>query len=340
MAVTGSSIQAYGGDAPNITGIEQYIDQIVHAVQQMDMKIWNLIPTKSLPIGTRTLWIPKMDALDGTNGYQDTMTSGLVTGSMDDAGADINEFSSSTDRFGFTKNMTLSNVKRQLSGTKYDVTPFIPEDDLLSTGWIDVMQNTKIECDYRWNRYRDSVLLAALQAASVYEGTDDTTTGAFPTATVAFADGGGKIVGGASTTPDRSVLEEILYQFKISEVDIEVEKPIILCNPLFAKYLRAQEELISRDYTSHDNVDSRTIHEAGGFRIIESNLITATDGYHNNVAFMPSAMKTAEWGAMRVKESYRADRRDGLQIAMKYESGAVRVEDKKVIWVRTKDSSL
>jgi hypothetical protein len=338
MAVSGSLIQTHAGDAPNITGVEQYLDEIIHACQQRDSKLWNLVPSKSLPINTRTLWIPKMDQIDGSAGYQDTMTSGIVSGVMNDAGADINAFAVSTDRYGFTKNMAMTNTKRQLTGTKYYINPLIPEDDLLSTGWVDIMQATKQTIDYRWNRYRDTVLLTALGAATVLEGEDDTTTGAFPTATVAFAAGGGVTVGGAATLADRDLMEEITYNFEVNEVDLEVERPILVCPPLVKRMLRDADELKNRDYTDKNNVDVTTLEEACGFRIIVTNQITASDGKFRCFAFVPSALRTAEWGQMRIKESYRPDRNDGLQISMKYESGAVRVEDKKVIWVDVKST--
>lgn len=341
MAVSGSQIQAHAGDAPNIQGVEQYLDQIVHACQQTDSKLWGLFPTKPLPINTRTLWIPIMNEMDDSSGYEDTMTSGIVSSVMGTSGAKLHAHSATADRFGFTQNMALTNKKRQLTGTRYRCAPLIPEDDLISTGWIDYMQATKQAVDYEWNRYRDSVVLTALGAATVYEGYDNTSTGAFPTDTVAFADGGGVTVGGAQTVADRDLMEEIIYNFETNHVDLTVEKPIFICPPLVKRMLRDADELKNRDYTDHNNVDKVTTEEACGFRVIVSTQITAhADGYYQCYALVPSAMKTAEWGGMRIKESYRPDRNDGLQISMKYESGAVRISDKKIIWVRVKSTWL
>ena len=338
MSISDHKIQNFAGDLPNINGVEQYLDKAFHACQQMDSRLWNLFPFKSMSQSDRTLWIPMIDKLDGTTGRMDTMTSGIVSNPMASTGAALAALGHAS-KYYFTQNMVPGNKKRLLYANAPEVAaPLIALTDMNSNAWIDAMSQYLRGLEYAWNRFRDSAIVTMLGATTVIEGTDHTTTGAVPTSTETYLDTY-SVLGGGDTIADWKLIEQLTKEFEDRDVNVVTETPILIGPPRLKQHLRASKVLINQDYTTRNVVDSNDLQEVEGYRlrIVSNDIISASAGTIRCYAVIPSGCMTAEWGTMYSSMSVRHDRYDALQTLQMYISGAVRVLDASVIWFDIKD---
>jgi hypothetical protein len=191
------------------------------------------------------------------------------------------------------------------------------------------------EARFRWNRYRDSVIITALGAA-VDEGNRSTSTGAwsfnstsFPTGQVLNSDG--------EDAMSRALLEDVITKFEDNDVDIEgPERPVLLLGPNQKQALRDEDVLVNFDYQSSKPLSGPGLPTALGFDVIVSTqLATTTNAAGDTVrycyAFLPSGIMFAEWEDMEIQIDNRPDRRNATQIAFDHESGAIRLDDYKVV---------
>lgn len=332
MSLSGYKLGRFTGDPVDLTMTEQYFDQLIYEAQQMDMKLAGKCLQRSLPKGTSELIIPISEKIDGTSGKTDTTSSGLVTAVM---GTDYTELRPVTggtagDRYAFTQNEALQTKARRLQSTAYDYYPLIPRNDTYSQ-WVDVLQMVTTEAKYRWNRYRDKVIITAL-GAQLDEGTRNTSTGAWSwTSTTALPTG--QIVNSAKTdTISRGMIEDIIYLFDLNDVSIDgPERPVLLIGPKQKQQLREEDILVDFDYQTYKPLSGSGLPTCLGFDVIVSNLLDSSDNVRTCYAFLPSAIVFAEWEDMHIQIDNRPDRRNATQIAFDHESGAIRIDDYKIV---------
>ena len=335
MAVTGYKLSKYTGDYPNITLVEEYFSRIVHQAQQTEMKLEGQVTPYPLPVGTKTLWVPMDLKIDGTTGRKDTMNANnsQVDDPMATVGADIQEV---TARYEFTQNQILETKKRQLQSTRWEFSPLIERVDMESR-FANINDTINFNTMARWNRYKDSVIITAL-GASVIEGSDDTSTGAFNSNTVSFPNS--QIIDSTGNDPmSRDKLEDVIELFNNNDISLLDEKPILLVGPKQVRNLRDEDVLINYDYVSNRPLEGNQLPSALGFKVIWSNLLSVTDNIRTCYAFLPSAIIHAEWEDMYTSVAVRSDRRDAIQTRFEHESGALRIDDYKVVKIMCNEAA-
>lgn len=337
--VSGYQLSKNNRDYPNITLVEEFMSRVIHQAQQTEMKLEGKVTPYQLNPGVKTLWIPLSQEIDGSNGYMDTMSSGIVSAIMNDSGADISTAGADTSwRYEFTKNAVLDTLKRQVQATRYRFAPIMERVDAESrfANINDVIMHNTMA---RWNRYKDSVIITALDATvtqGYHDSSDDswqTTGGTFPS---------DQIVDSTGNDPmSAEKLEDVIEKFDTNDVDLQMETPILLVGPKQKKNLRQEELLINYDYTTGRPVEGNQLPSAMGFQVIVSNLLgtDSTTGARECFAFLPSGIIMAEWEEMYTSVSVRPDRNDAIQILMEHESGAVRVDDAKVVKILCNESA-
>lgn len=335
MAVSGYQLSNFAGDYPNITLVEEYMNRVIHQAQQTEMKLEGKVTPYPLTPGVKTLWVPMSMKIDGTTGKEDTMSSGIVSSVMGSDGTDINAIGG---RYQFTQNQVLETRKRQLQSTRYQFNPLMERVDAESrfANINDVINHNAMA---RWNRYRDSVIISAL-GASVTEGYDDSTDGSWQSSSVSFLTG--QIVDSAGNDPMSSEkIEDVIELFDENDVDLQSEMPILLVGPKQKKNLRSEEVLINYDYNSSRPLQGNQLPSAMGFQVIVSTQLPTDDttGARICYAFLPSAIIMGEWEDMYSSISIRNDRNDAIQMKMEHESGAVRVDDYKVVKILCNEAS-
>lgn len=324
----GYKIGSYTDDIQPNALAEQYMDEIVFATQQTRGKLVDFVTPLPVDYGTMEKLIPIWPELDGTTGQYDSISSGVISALADNSGADWNEIVS---RYQETINEYHEFNFRRVTTNAWYRSPFIERKDLaLLNGGVQQGIVTSVVNSYF--RKKDDIIIEALDA-SVSAVTRNATTGAKTESEVAFPSTQIIDPDGSERMTDEK-LEDSYVLFQENEVDIAEELPVLVIGPKQVKDLKTQEHQINFDYVSNRAKEQINFgHLPNGIPVVVSNRLgtDATTGARNCYLYQPSGIIHMIEDDLFRQFDQLPSKRYGFQFYFEHSSGAVRVQEERVI---------
>ncbi len=179
-------------------------------------------------------------------------------------------------------------------------------------------------------RTMDSLMLTSFLGTN-YTGENGTTAVSFPRAQVIAED---FVESGTAVDSNLTVgkLREALAMLERAEAWSEERRAygdelVLACTSSQINALLQQPEISSYDYNSVRALAEGKLDSFLGFRIIRTELVPATDGVRNCLAWVKSKAQFGIWDDFKVKLSVRDDLDEALQIRAKFACGATRLQE-------------
>jgi hypothetical protein len=172
---------------------------------------------------------------------------------------------------------------------------------------------------YAFGRKKDEILLTAA-SGTAYTGETGATSTSFAAGNVVTASGGLTI----------EKLLEAKYTLDSLDVDPQLDRYFV-CHPYQIRELLNLTEVKSSDYNTIKALAKGEVNSFMGFTFIPTNLTSKSGSTRACYAWAEGAMLLAVGKDISVKVDERADKWNGLQIAVKMRVGATRMDEDKIV---------
>lgn len=235
-------------------------------------------------------------------------------------------------RHGDTPLMETPHLRRRCSISPYIWADLIDKPDRVRT-LIDPTSPYTTNAVMAFNRRKDDIIIQAALGVA-YTGYQGETPVAFP-ATNNIDSTASRL-----TLNSLKVLKEAFWN---DDVD-EGEPIVIACTPNQISSLLDDEQVTSADYNAIKTLVQGDVNTFMGFHFIRSTRLPLTDngdGTYNAtaIAWCPSGILLSIGEDIQVRVDERPDKKYSTQVLVSMDIGAIRMEEKKVRTITTKDTA-
>lgn len=231
------------------------------------------------------------------------------------------EFNSSAGRFEDTTWSEIEHTQRWIFPTDYDLAlPIDKRDEIRMIGDLNSPYLQAMVAG--WGRKIDDIIISAF-FADAKTGTNGGTSTAF--------DSGNQIAASATglTIAKLRTARKLLKQ---NHVDLDREMPIIAVTAKQTDDLLGATEVQSADYNTVKALVNGEVDTFMGFKFV-SNEGLGVDGSSNRriPVWVPSGMHYGSWMNVETDIGPRRDKKNTMQIFMRFTGAATRLDEKKVV---------
>lgn len=291
----------------DISFVEQFRGNVIHLAQQQGSKLRRYVRDDP-------------DFLQGKAGYFERVGQTAMA--------------KRTTRHGDTPLMDVPHSRRRVTMDDYEWADLIDHQDRIRQ-LIDPASAYTRSAMMAMGRQWDDLIIAALTGNAYAMDADDAATAtALPTAQKINVNDHTYDSGSGDVALTVSKLQKARQIFRAAEVDLDMEKPIIICSEHQIQELLTDTKIGSTDYNSVRALVTGELNTYMGFSFVQTER-TLTDSSDDElvVAFLPSAIGLAVGEEMFFRTSERDDKSYAQQIYLAFSAGATRVEDEKVVQI-------
>jgi hypothetical protein len=238
------------------------------------------------------------------------------------------EFNSAAGRFEDTVWSEIEHKQRWIFPTDYDLAlPIDKRDEIRMVGELQSPYVAAMAKAY--GRKVDDIIVDAMFAAS-RTGVNGGTSTTHPS---------GQQVAAAATGLTIAKLRSALKILRENEIDLDVEKPLIAVTAKQLDNLLGTTEVTSADYNSVKALVNGDIDTFLGFKFIHTQALDADGSSNRRVpVWVPSGVHFGTWNGLETDIGPRRDKKNTMQIFMRFTAAATRVEEKKVVEIQCVES--
>ncbi len=240
-------------------------------------------------------------------------------------------FTEKTTRMGETELDEAPTVRRVIHPHIYTKAVGFDEFDAKKLANIDIPVSKTIESlRAAAARSMDSLMINSFLGTN-YTGENGTTAVTLPQTQVIesdYAESGAEVASNLSVAKLRKALAMLEKAEAWNEERRAYGDELVLaCTSSQINALLQENEISSYDYNSVRALAEGRLDSFLGFRIIRTELIPATSGVRNCLAWVKSKAQFGIWDDFKVKISVRDDLDEALQIRAKFACGATRLQE-------------
>lgn len=218
----------------------------------------------------------------------------------------------------------------------FDWADLVDHYDQLRT-FIDPTSSYAINGAYALGRAQDKVIREAFFGTAKV-GRKGTTDRPFQTATQTISvNTGANSATGLNVKKLRAALEILIA----NDVDLDHEQPVAALSERQHGDLLDEIQVTSMDYNSRPVLADGRVYEFLGIRFIRlahHQLEADSSGYRRIPLWVPSGMHLGIWNNIDIDIAPRRDKRNAIQVYCKGSFGATRVEEKKVVEIKCRET--
>lgn len=236
------------------------------------------------------------------------------------------EFNQATGRFEDTVWSEIEHKQRWIFPTDYDLAlPIDKRDEIRMVGDLQSPYVKAMAVSY--GRKIDDIIVDAVFAAA-RTGVSGGTSTAHATSTQQIAYNFASAGNGLTVEKLREARRILLA----NEVDLEREKAVIAVKAKQLDDMLGQVEVTSTDYAAVKALVQGQVDTFMGFKFVHFEGLDATaDPYTRVPVWVPSGMHLGTWNGLETDIGPRRDKKNTMQIFMRFTAAATRLEEKKVV---------
>lgn len=231
------------------------------------------------------------------------------------------EFNGATGRFEDTVWSEIEHKQRWIFPSDYDLAlPIDKRDEIRMVGDLQSPYVKAMVTAY--GRKVDDIIIASFLAAA-RTGTNGGTSTVHDTTNQQIA--------ASATGLTVAKLRAARKKFLANEVDLDREPALIAVTAEELDDLLGATEVTSSDYNTVKALVNGQIDTFLGFKFIHTEGLTSSGGNRQVIAWVPSGFHFATWNALETDIGPRRDKKNTMQVFMRFTAAATRLEEKKVV---------